>query len=424
MEINTSTSSSRRGIHRLLYHWVVAFAYLVIFLECNRFVVAKTSTSSTRSSNLVSSKLLSLRSTPIGIGILSALSERNSNNRQQQQLGSGFQQTKRRRQSLLLAADANSDIQTAAATTTTCHVSHLSQQQQQQLEEDAYLEGAESQSYVDSLHSIYDSEETKAEYTKTTKKKSFSFFRRSNTSNNDLVVICKDDVGSTLVNTEAVKHTLQHQTGNASRGGASKTVAAAAASAATVPHRSLVFWESMISGAISRSVAQTIMHPANTMKTILQSSRKNAGVATPTVLSILKSPNAYQTLRRGAGANFVLSVPHGAINFAMLEFVRHRLNSFVQSVPALQKRSEKMGPGLDFLSSAISTICCSVVSTPQMMITDNIMAGNYPNLLSAAQGLYTQQGIIGFYRGWWPGLVGKIPSYVSSVFYECLFKIK
>jgi solute carrier family 25 S-adenosylmethionine transporter 26 len=121
----------------------------------------------------------------------------------------------------------------------------------------------------------------------------------------------------------------------------------------------------------------------------------------------------FKTLSRGAGANFILSVPHGAVNFAVLEFVRGRLNNFVESVPSLAKRADSMGPGLDFLSSAISTVCCSVVSTPQMMITDNIMAGNYPKLSSACAGLYEQKGVLGFYSGWWPGLVGKIPSYVS-----------
>lgn len=174
--------------------------------------------------------------------------------------------------------------------------------------------------------------------------------------------------------------------------------------------RPLVFWENMVAGAISRSIAQTVMHPANTMKTILQSSR---GADRPTLGQLFR-PSMFKTLTRGAGANFILSVPHGAVNFAVLEFVRSRLNIFVESVPSLSERKDSMGPGLDFLSSAISTICCSIVSTPQMMITDNIMAGNFPALNSAVQGLYQQKGIMGFYAGWWPGLVGKIPSYALT----------
>lgn len=174
-----------------------------------------------------------------------------------------------------------------------------------------------------------------------------------------------------------------------------------------VTPRPLFFWESMICGAISRSVAQTIMHPANTMKTILQSQRG-------TNVADLLRPVAFRRLTYGAGANFLLSVPTGAVNFAVLEFVRHRMDEFVQSTPFLASRREKLGAGLDFMSSAISTVACSVVATPQMMITDNIMAGNYPNLFKATQGLYNNQGVAAFYRGWLPGLVGKIPSYALT----------
>jgi hypothetical protein len=130
--------------------------------------------------------------------------------------------------------------------------------------------------------------------------------------------------------------------------------------------RKLEFWESMVCGAVSRSVAQTIMHPANTMKTIMQNSR--GGLTDPTYASLLR-PAAFRRLSQGAGANFLLSVPHGAINFAVLEFVRQKLAQTVESTPYLKERSEQFGPGLDFLSSAISTITCSIVSTPQMMIT-------------------------------------------------------
>lgn len=171
--------------------------------------------------------------------------------------------------------------------------------------------------------------------------------------------------------------------------------------------RPLIFWENMVCGAISRSFAQTIMHPANTMKTILQSSR---GPSRPTIAQLVQ-PSNFQRLTVGAGANFLLSVPHGAVNFAVLELVRKRLQHFVDATPFLKERQHAIGPGLDFFSSAISTITCSVVSTPQMMITDNIMAGNYPNLAGAIAGLYKNRGIMGFYAGWWPGLVGKIPSY-------------
>lgn len=185
---------------------------------------------------------------------------------------------------------------------------------------------------------------------------------------------------------------------------ATRLVTGRGGSAGAAASASLPFWENMLSGAISRSVAQTIMHPANTMKTILQNNN-------PPSMGQLLSPKNFRRLTVGAGANFVLSVPHGAINFAVLEFVREKLDVFVQQTPSLSNKKDRLGPGLDFMSSAISTIACSIVSTPQMMITDNIMAGNYGNMPQAIRGLAQERGIEGFYGGWWPGLVGKIPSY-------------
>lgn len=39
------------------------------------------------------------------------------------------------------------------------------------------------------------------------------------------------------------------------------------------------------------------------------------------------------------------------------------------------------------------------------------MAGVYPNLGTGLRSIIREQGTRGFYVGWWPGLVQKIPSY-------------
>lgn len=53
------------------------------------------------------------------------------------------------------------------------------------------------------------------------------------------------------------------------------------------------------------------------------------------------------------------------------------------------------------------------------------MAGNYPNLVAATNGLYSNGGMLGFYAGWWPGLVGKIPSYALTwTFFQQIKRIR
>ena len=134
--------------------------------------------------------------------------------------------------------------------------------------------------------------------------------------------------------------------------------------------RPLKFWENMVCGAISRSIAQTVMHPANTMKTLLQSRSASSGSANAQFgieagqqlsLKALARPRNVRILTRGAGAQFILSVPHGAVNFAVLEFVRGHMGRIFENSRYVA------GFGLDFLSSCVATLCCSVISTPQMV---------------------------------------------------------
>lgn len=207
-----------------------------------------------------------------------------------------------------------------------------------------------------------------------------------------------------------VSHDLMEESKSANP--LSKSPLARGGAAAVAAARRLCFWENMVCGAVSRSCAQTIMHPANTMKTLLQSDRGGGS----TIFTLIQ-PSNWKVLSRGAGAQLIMSMPHGAVNFAVLEYVRRQMNYLITTyAPSPEKLEQRFGAGLDFASSAISTIACSIVSTPQMMITDNIMAGTYPNLVSAVKGLSksSPNRISGFYTGWWPGLAGKIPSYALT----------
>ncbi|EWM25692.1 s-adenosylmethionine mitochondrial carrier protein [Nannochloropsis gaditana] len=167
-------------------------------------------------------------------------------------------------------------------------------------------------------------------------------------------------------------------------------------------NKTLTFWGNMLAGAVSRSCAQTAMHPANVVKTLLQT--KGAGE--------LANLNV-QILTRGAGAQFALSLPHGALAFAVLEATKSTLSSWFPVNFA--------GPAFDFVSSAVSTTICSVISTPQMVLTDRIMAGYYPNLVHGVRTVLKTDGVQGLYAGWFAALAQKIPSYgLTWVFFQQL----
>ncbi len=107
-------------------------------------------------------------------------------------------------------------------------------------------------------------------------------------------------------------------------------------------------------------------------------------------------------LLKGVDAQFVLSLPHGALYFCVLDAVKKNVLRF------LPRRMDFLG---DFTASTLSTMACTVVSAPQMVVTDRLMAGVYPTFPVALRSIVEKDGIKGFYSGAWPAMVQKIPSY-------------
>lgn len=67
---------------------------------------------------------------------------------------------------------------------------------------------------------------------------------------------------------------------------------------------------------------------------------------------------------------------------------------------------------LPFIPLNLRIVLAGESRTPsQMVLTNRIMAGVYPNLVTGVRSVIKDKGVLGFYAGWWPGLVQKIPSY-------------
>lgn len=169
----------------------------------------------------------------------------------------------------------------------------------------------------------------------------------------------------------------------------------------------MTYLQIMAAGAVSRTMAQTIMHPANTFKTMLQLKRTS-----DIPISEQLTP---ERLLRGADAQFLLSLPHGAFYFVVIDQVKSRVTKL------MPKAYDNLS---DFAASAISTVVCSIVSTPQMVLTDRLMAGVYPNFPVALKEIFKQEGLRGFYTGWRSGLAQKIPSYgLTWMFFQQLKRV-
>lgn len=167
--------------------------------------------------------------------------------------------------------------------------------------------------------------------------------------------------------------------------------------------RELTYLGLLLAGAVARSASATAVHPLNVIKIMLQ--RKGGHM--PEI--------SFNSLMRGSGSQLAWSIPHGAFSFFVIENTKKALALW--SVAFNMKSiipAHILNPLLDFLSSCVSTFICSIISTPQMVVTDRIMANVYPSLFTAVRRIYKTEGIRGFYVGWLPAIMQKIPSYALT----------
>ena len=78
--------------------------------------------------------------------------------------------------------------------------------------------------------------------------------------------------------------------------------------------RVLTYYGMMLAGAVARSASATAVHPLNLWKTMLQTK----GGEPP-------FPITWKAYSRGAGSQFLMSIPHGALNYAVTETIKIEL---------------------------------------------------------------------------------------------------
>lgn len=116
----------------------------------------------------------------------------------------------------------------------------------------------------------------------------------------------------------------------------------------------LTFVERMIAGSIARTVAQTLLHPLDTLRTRAQAKKRgdlpgaSAGGGVPPAEPLAR------TLCRGLLPQVLLAGPAGALQFATLEYARGLLTGAVPSPAAV-----------NLLAAACGALAASIVRVPQ-----------------------------------------------------------
>ena len=185
------------------------------------------------------------------------------------------------------------------------------------------------------------------------------------------------------------------------RGRPPRAGAVAVAGGGPPPPPRLSLRQHALAGAFARAVAQSCVHPLNVAKTTLQTANGPAALRAMTSGGLF-SMATWRHLSRGLGAQALLSMPNGAINFCVMEGTRR----FICSV------APRGGALIDATTAAAGTAVATVVSLPQSILNDRIMGGAHQNLVEALRAV----GWRGLYprTAWTAALCAKVPAYAVN----------
>jgi solute carrier family 25 (mitochondrial S-adenosylmethionine transporter), member 26 len=157
---------------------------------------------------------------------------------------------------------------------------------------------------------------------------------------------------------------------------------------ASAPELALSFGEQMLAGAVARTVAQTMLHPVDVVRTRLQA----RGV------TMRWAPAVFA---KGVLPQVLLAGPAGAIQFVAFEGAKKRLED---ALPGPSARELRL-----LLAGAIGALCAASCRVPQEVIKQRIQADIYPNMAVALRETLATSGPAGLYNGWLATVSRDIP---------------
>lgn len=150
---------------------------------------------------------------------------------------------------------------------------------------------------------------------------------------------------------------------------------------ATSQHKELSGWETALSGAMARIVAQSLLHPLDVVRTRTQA------VGVPS-----RGPGV---ITYGLAPQVLLSGPAGAVQFLAADGIR---NELTQRLPEVSESA--LGRAMiQMVAAACGTALAASVRVPQELIKQGCMAELYPNAAVAVSEIWKRGGLFAFYKG-------------------------
>lgn len=174
----------------------------------------------------------------------------------------------------------------------------------------------------------------------------------------------------------------------------------------------------VFAGTFARTMAQTFIHPIDTIKTRLQvrsppkklkhwkkSIKKNPVAVTVQGKRVIKFRNwlikGPRDVYLGVTGSILGTLPVGLAYFAAYEACKHWLESTWSSM--------KDSPASHFISASCGAVTSCIVRVPTDTIRHRVQAYIHPNVFKSATQIVQKEGIRGLYAGFMPTLLRDVP---------------
>ncbi|XP_017784896.1 PREDICTED: calcium-binding mitochondrial carrier protein SCaMC-2 isoform X2 [Nicrophorus vespilloides] len=176
-----------------------------------------------------------------------------------------------------------------------------------------------------------------------------------------------------------------------------------------------MWWRHLAAGGIAGAVSRTCTAPLDRLKVFLQVQQSKQRIGD--CFSNMVKEGGVQGLWRGNGINVLKIAPESAIKFAAYEQVKRFIKGDSKHQLGIYER---------FCAGALAGgISQSAIYPLEVLKTRLALrkTGQYKGIMDAAYKIYVQEGIMSFYRGYIPNILGIIPyAGIDLAVYETLKK--